>query len=127
MRADAVSRGMKKMHFSALACALLGCHVHALRPTIVFKSRRQVVGAAAATALLQSAPALADVKAPQATDLLGAIKELEVTGPKNQVTRTTHTPVLTAASRGPALTLVEFKVDVPDEYVQFMWLKKYAP
>ena len=85
------------------------------------------MGAAAATALLQSAPALADVKAPQAQDLLGAIKELEVIGPKSQVTRTTHTPVLTAASRGPALTLVEFKVDVSDEYVQFMWLKKYAP
>ena len=113
------------MRFSALACALLGCHVHALRPTTVFKFRRQVVGAAAATALLQSAPALA-VKAPQATDLLGVIKELEVIGPKSQVTRTTHTPVLTAASRGPALTLVEFKVNVPDEYVQFMWLKKYA-
>ena len=52
---------------------------------------------------------------------------MEATGPKNQVTRTTHTPILTGASRGPALTLVEFKVDVPDEYVQFMWLKKYAP
>ena len=111
----------------ALACALLGCHVHALRLTTVFKSRRQVVGAAAATALLQSAPALADITPPQATDLLGAIKEVEATGPKNQVTRTTHTPILTGASRGPALTLVEFKVDVPDEYVQFMWLKKYAP
>ena len=110
----------------ALYCVILGCGVHALRPT-VFKSRRLLVGAAAATALLQTAPALADLPAPQATDLLGAIKELEVSGPKNQVTRTTHTPILTAASRGPALSLVEFKVDVPDEYIQFMWLKKYAP
>ena len=116
------------MHASALACLLLlGSHAHALRPTTAVKSRRQVVGAAAAaaTALLQSAPALADVEAPRATDLLSAIKELETgDGPKNQVTRTTHPPILTATSRGPALTQVDFKVDVPDEYVQFMWLKK---
>lgn len=114
------------MHASALACLLLlGSHAHALRPTTAVKSRRQVVGAAAAAALLQSAPALADVEAPRATDLLSAIKELETgDGPKNQVTRTTHPPILTATSRGPALTQVDFKVDVPDEYVQFMWLKK---
>ena len=116
------------MHVSALACLLLlGSHVHALRPTTAVKSRRQVVGAAAAaaTALLQSAPVLADVEAPRATDLLSAIKELETgDGPKNQVTRTTHPPILTATSRGPALTQVDFKVDVPEEYVQFMWLKK---
>ena len=114
------------MHVSALACLLLlGSHAHALRPTTAVKSRRQVVGAAAAAALLQSAPALADVEAPRATDLLSAIKELETgDGPKNQVTRTTHPPILTATSRGPALTQVDFKVDVPDEYVQFMWLKK---
>jgi hypothetical protein len=116
------------MQVSVLACLLLlGSHVHALRPTTAVKSRRQVVGAAAAaaTALLQSAPALADVAAPRATDLLGAIKELETgNGPKNQATRTAHPPILTPASRGPALTQIEFKVDVPDEYVQFMWLKK---
>ena len=93
-------------------------------------SRRDALLGAAAAAVLQSAPAAAEVVAPTASTLLGVVKELELNTPKesrNQVSPTAHTPILISKSAGVALTTVDFSVEAPGEYIQIMWLKKFAP
>ena len=126
-----------------LLLLLIGTSAHALRvrPSLsassrdAVSSRRDVLAGAAAAAatMLQAAPAhaspagdaaLADLLKPggKPTTLLGVIKEIELTTPKesrNVVTPTTHTPVLTSEAQGPVLTNVEFSVNV--------WVSEVGP
>ena len=133
---------MASVRMPQLLLLLIGTSAHALRvrPSLsassrdAVSSRRDVLaGAAAAAAMLQAAPAhataagdaaLADLLKPggKPTTLLGVIREIELTTPKesrNVVTPTTHTPVLTSEAQGPVLTNVEFSVNV--------WVSEVGP
>ena len=105
-------------------CALATASALRLPPATVL-GRRASLGLASlglATTLVPEA-ALADTP-------LGAVKALEAATPAGERNKpTTLLPLLTSQSKGPALTEIDFTVKglEADDYVEFMWIKKYTP